>query len=374
MKLKTWGNVGPTGVAVMGVEDGPSVKRVERAGIGLGPGGVGSKGAVGMRVWVDAPGDEEEDGEEGGGVEVTRELELTFVAAHLCPDEWREGERDGMVERILRGLVFTPSPSRRESEEVEDWGFDYSLEADALSSPSESRPPRQSSSLAHDSEADTAPLLSKSPTEQEESQLFPRNENSYTFLLGDLNYRTSPIRPSPSSPLPDIQTLFTSCQLLSRLSSPHTYSLFLGLAEPEITFPPTYKYKPALPSSSPSTSGLVKNRFPSWTDRILYYRLKGTGRVVAKRYGVVEGWQGSDHRGVFMVAELKGMMGEEGVDPSELEKYGVERGWRERRVRGRRWEVIAGGVYAVGADWKLWVALGVLVVVGGWGWRAGRGI
>ncbi|KAF8248115.1 DNase I-like protein [Wilcoxina mikolae CBS 423.85] len=81
-------NVGLTGVVAflhpLAAED---VDGVQWAGVGLGVGGMGNKGAVALRL-------------RAGGVEVT------VVGAHWAPDEWQAERRDQDWKNLVQNLVF----------------------------------------------------------------------------------------------------------------------------------------------------------------------------------------------------------------------------------------------------------------------------
>ncbi|TGZ79061.1 DNase I-like protein [Ascodesmis nigricans] len=463
--LHTFHHVGPTGLAVLIQEKRPGseqravvIQDVKRAAVGFGPLRIGSKGAValklellfqessrpvssGSRMGLERQGStrsargirpgleragsssawslrsaasDDEDLEErrrsvspgfGAGRTVkTVKRTLIVVSAHLAPDEFRAEKRDLQWEWMVRQLIFS------DDNDLED-GVSYNPEN--LNGDDDDHQPLLSATNPPSSASDSRPLS--------DEQIYPLTPTTTAFLLGDLNYRTSATRPASSTTsttFNDIQALWTSDQLSTRLS---TNTAFQGLAEAEITFRPSYKYEL-------HNERLVGNRWPSWTDRILYFdnnataastpaessapkttttqrnggtRKPATGGVKVRKYGLVEGYNGSDHRPVYMWAEMA--RGEEipatetpfstpsSPAPSTsiippwtsisrdtedtwtppIPPFEIDPKWRERRLRAKRWEVIIGGVVAAAMSWVVWGVVVVGVLAGWWVW--GRG-
>src|SRR5690606_32452052 len=116
-------------------------------------GGMGNKGAIGVRVAWDAA------------------VTLVFASAHLAPHEWGVARRNRDVHSIVGGLVFGP----------EEGG-------------------------------------------EGERGIYPTQEKElvYTFLLGDLNYRTAALRPRKG----DAATLFPRAG--ARRGEPGHWAQLLG--------------------------------------------------------------------------------------------------------------------------------------------------
>lgn len=146
------------------------------------------------------------------------------------------------------------------------------------------------------------------------------------FWFGDLNYRVDGTRGMVQKLLDKnmMDVLLSSDQLISEMQKGN---VFQGFVESPITFPPTYKFnvtssqaplnvaQPPLPIFAtpqpppvdriPDNSLLydssLKQRIPSWTDRILYR--EGDG-VVAEKYGACMELCISDHKPVFVDARI----------------------------------------------------------------------
>jgi endonuclease/exonuclease/phosphatase family metal-dependent hydrolase len=229
--------------------------------VGLGPGGLGSKAAVSLRVGF--------DGEE-----------VTVVGAHLSANEYAVAARD-------REMVYAAG------------------------------------------------------------ELLPPGGRA--VLMGDLNYRTASARPDPGTRFPSPEGdwgvwegWWKRDQLVSR-----DY-LGMGWGEGVVRWRPSYKY--LLGSDE-----WARNRWPSWTDRVLY---KGDGMKV-EGYGCVGGYRGSDHRPVYAWITVDGV-GTEGGEGR------VEAVQRPRGVRPV--EIVAGGV-VLGWErgwWQRSLVVGMLVFAGWW--------
>jgi hypothetical protein len=237
-------NVGMTALMIFVRTDIEArVQWVHTAGTGVGLWRMGNKGAVGIRLGVQH--------------NASNVFEYTFVAAHLAPMEWELVRRNQDYEQIVRNLAFTTDePALLESRKSKD--------------PSEIEP-----LLEHDDD----------PTRLEPSGVY--DTAGYVFVLGDLNYRTSDVRPSSDAhlgyPQPsshsdadnNIAQYLSRDQLNRERGAKRT---FLQFDEVPITFPPTYKYseKALLQQSDPPSDTepevwhWSKHRFPSWCDRILF--------------------------------------------------------------------------------------------------------
>ncbi|KAI9505472.1 Inositol-1,4,5-trisphosphate 5-phosphatase 1 [Coemansia spiralis] len=93
----------------------------------------------------------------------------------------------------------------------------------------------------------------------------PIDDNDYVFWLGDLNYRIDLPNDQTRRLISqrEIQSLMMYDQLSTQMAAG---KVFRGYMEPEVLFPPTYKFDPG--TSNYDTS--EKMRVPSWTDRIMY--------------------------------------------------------------------------------------------------------
>jgi len=365
-------NVGMTAIMIFVLRDQTSqVRWLDTAGVGVGVHEMGNKGAVGIRMgW--SIGDST--------------LDLTFVSAHLAPMEEALERRNEDWKNIVRGLIFT------------------SVSPTAVRKRTTQRLPRESSS------SDAAPLLPASGQSQEEEDSIPPMTGLYTptshlIFGGDLNYRTSPTRPTENTylswPQPTKDTsaqehyshLLSSDQLTPERRADRTCH---GLQEAPITFPPTYKYSDKARSNADHLAALgddeghwdwSKHRHPSWCDRILYLDLPPWGaqsqdqsyQVQVQSYKALPLMSTSDHRPVacsFLVPATPIPEPSKEVEEEEAKKgdvrlvppFGVDPLWREKRETARRKEVVVGmAAYLV----LTWEGRGVLVAIvfgalGGW--------
>ena len=368
-------NVGMTGIMVFAREDVVGrVGGMRTAGVGVGVAQMGNKGAVGVRLGVQAGlGD---DGQEGDG-----EMEFTFVSAHLAPMEDGLERRNEDFKSIVKGLVFVADDedsrkrvARGEGEEEED-----------------------------------APLLQgNDPSQQEmnktsESGMYSPSSSSHLFFAGDLNYRTSLLRPSPQDvdekfPRPTtnkadprhFQQLLAEDQLMAQVKAGKTLH---GLSEAPITFPPTYKYDNDGSKAVMFEQGeqedqdgeedrrhwsWARHRWPSWCDRIFFSNDRGSSSDVAVtslRYTSLPLFATSDHRPVALFATVaskvvltpQGSRGEAGGNTSGAPSS-IDREWRSRRAQARKKELVVGLLAYLALTWE---GNGLLLattigVVGGW--------
>ncbi|XP_045498376.1 inositol polyphosphate 5-phosphatase K-like isoform X2 [Colias croceus] len=135
--------------------------------------------------------------------------------------------------------------------------------------------------------------------------------HDYVFWIGDLNFRTD--HPTGSSPTSQeiVATLqkvekdkYTSLlkhdQLLAVMDSGEAFSEF---SEPEIRFPPTYKFLLG-------TDDYDTKRKPSWTDRILYKVIANNYENITLRadlisYNHIPHYMVSDHKPVVAQFNIK---------------------------------------------------------------------
>ena len=351
-------NVGMTVVLVF-VKDGglDKVKTVDYGGVGCGLWGMGNKGGVGVKITYEVP-EGDDDWSDTGTVE------LNFVGAHLAPHEWLVERRNRDWETIVRGLVF----EKGQQPQAED----------------SSRP-----LLEGDTEMETTALGTR--------DVGIYSPNAHTFLMGDLNYRTALNRPTETDrllfPQPrnqsndDVSKLFESDQChLERISG----RALQGFTEAQIHFPPTYKYKVKTyrqyNSSHWEWSG---NRWPSWTDRILYLPWNSVhgenasdtpDEIIVHRYSSIPQIMDSDHKPVtcYLSIPAKPLYArhDASTDADALRNrdirlhppYPINPSWKEQRAAARTREVVVGvaafltttntgiGILigAVGGFWGLW--------------------
>ncbi|XP_028173531.1 inositol polyphosphate 5-phosphatase K-like [Ostrinia furnacalis] len=137
--------------------------------------------------------------------------------------------------------------------------------------------------------------------------------HDYVFWIGDLNFRTdhpTPDKPSPTSEeivetLQKVEkdkyvSLLKHDQLIAVMESGEAFSEF---KEPEIRFPPTYKF-------GIGGDEYDLKRKPSWTDRILYKVIEDNYENIKLRadlvsYGHMPHYTISDHKPVVALFNIK---------------------------------------------------------------------
>ncbi|KAG0608167.1 hypothetical protein M758_8G084400 [Ceratodon purpureus] len=126
-------------------------------------------------------------------------------------------------------------------------------------------------------------------------------ESDVVVWLGDLNYRIELPRSLVLNSIKQgrLQELHAKDQLSTALRKNQA---FKGFQEGPLLFPPTFKYDVGTDNYDTS----VKERVPSWTDRILYK----TKRVKAelRSYDVISSVKSSDHRPVKAHITLKNLL------------------------------------------------------------------
>ena len=335
----TW-NVGMTAISAFVRQDKiQDIKWIESAGVGVGVYGMGNKGAVALRLGY-AVGDEE--------------LELSIVAGHLAPMENALSRRNEDWANICRGLVFTPVSEK------------------AVRSPTAQR------RFSTDVGDDNAPLLQKTSINSTAPSSGLYNTKSHIILAGDLNYRTSRIKPSPTDyhlfpqPCKD-QTnprhylnLLKEDQLLREMKAQRTCH---GLHEAPIDFPPTYKYSDKQRAVAEKDDGLMwdwaKHRWPSWCDRILYtdlpFWMKATDSsmsIKAHGYTAFPLMSTSDHRPVALSLSIPAKAittphsGQSGADVRLSPPFSLDDDWRSKRAAARRRELVVGTFAYLGLTWE----------------------
>ncbi|KAL0637426.1 hypothetical protein Q9L58_003629 [Maublancomyces gigas] len=293
-------------------------------------------GEVGTGVW--------EMGNKGGvGVRVGYEgvggvVEMNFISMHLAAHEWNVESRNKDWESIVRGMVFEPS----------------------------------------------------SPLDESSGKTGIYHPTSHLFVMGDLNYRTSDIRPQAFEYLvyprvtdnPLSNTHFLNLLVQDQLTAQCTQGNTLqGLVEEKITFPPTYKLKPSRGKEREGKEeswNWSKTRWPSWTDRIFYLPLPPRAEVETKKitvhnYTSIPGIISSDHRPVVLYLSIPAQpipppssSSTTGEDIRVNPPFAIDKDWKSRRASARRKEVVVGCL-----AWLVttWAGLGVIMafVVGGYG-------
>jgi hypothetical protein len=330
-------NVGMTAIMVF-ARDSTNISSIETAGVGVGIHELGNKGAVGIRL-------------------VYSETQMTFVAAHLAPME------DGLLRRnedwknIVKGLVFTGEAKFTRGEQDED-----------------------------------VPLLQGHGEGDGGGGLGIYNLHSHLFVAGDLNYRVSDTKPTPTDsalfPQPTdnpsspthFMTLLKTDQLTHQLT--HNRTLH-NLIEPPITFPPTYKLPPP---AQPSHWNWAPHRWPSWCDRILYLefprwwrRPPHQSKITINQYTALPQQSTSDHRPVALSLSVPAGAipdpppADTDNDNSEQDvllnpPFAIEPNWRSRRAVARNKEIVIGIIMYLAWTWEGNAILLANVVgcVGGW--------
>ncbi|OJD18206.1 hypothetical protein AJ78_01764 [Emergomyces pasteurianus Ep9510] len=317
-------NVGMTAVMVFVRGDvAENIAWIETAEVGVGVQEVGNKGAAGARIGYQI--------QEGT-------VDLTFVAAHLAPNEWAVERRNEDWKNIAQKLVFSKVGNSGESTQTRDGGNEEDV-----------------------------PLLQTEWSDRDgDSGLY--SPKSYLFVAGDLNYRTSSVRPGPQDhkkfPLPteDISShrhyshLLAKDQLTQELRAQKTLQ---DLSEAPITFMPTYKFSSSThqttPEHQPGTWTWAKKRWPSWCDRVLYRNFSsppstGQGGFEVQGYDALPIFQTSDHRAVALSASvpLKPVL----PPAIFLPPFDIDPNWESKRLTARRKEVVVGVAAYLGLTWE----------------------
>lgn len=322
-------HTGMTGLMVFARADlAEKISWVDTAHVGFGMHEMGNKGAVGARI--------------GYSVDSSKTLDFTFVAAHLAPMEDAFEQRNQDWQSIVERLVFSQRDAPLKS----------------LSSSDES------TALLGDQESSHQP-------ETPRQDLFA--PNTYLFLAGDLNYRTSNVSPSKDdvtrfprrgvsrdSPSHYLH-LLEKDQLMREM---HRGKSFHGLSEAPIDFPPTYKYSDA--ARKAARMGVDSNaewkwsnhRWPSWCDRILYLDTSqgNSKRVRPHVYDALPLLPQSDHRPVALAVSVPFGVSQPPTDqPTDVTAaapFAIDPHWRSRRDVARRKELVIGVLAYLGLTWE----------------------
>lgn len=348
-------NIGMTAIMAFVLQnETQNIDRIETAGVGVGLHEMGNKGAVGLRFDY---GTQEQ------------ETKLCFVAAHLAPMEDAVSRRNDDWKNLVRGLVFTP------------------LGASAARTSTRKHGPEEV-------DEDSAPLLPGSPDNSTAPTTGIYAPTSHLVFAGDLNYRTSKIKPSPIDyqvfPQPTQDTtdsrhysnLLKEDQLSREMKAQRTCH---GLCEVAIDFPPTYKYSDkARAVAAINGDGQwqwARHRWPSWCDRILYLelssRLKAQDRrlqIQTHKYTALPLMSTSDHRPVALSLNipLKTIPHQDsGVDADDVRlnpPFSLDPRWRQKRTMARRKELAVGAGAFLILTWEGRIVLLATITgaIGGW--------
>lgn len=350
-------NVGMTAIMAFVPENRvQQINWMETAGVGVGLHAMGNKGAVALRL---------------GYSSKAGDVDLSFVAAHLAPMEDAIEKRNEDWKKVVRGIVFTP------------------LEGTAL------RKTRRRSGSGEDE--DDAPLLSGPPDNETTPSSGLYTPTSHLILAGDLNYRTSRIKPSTADyqlfPQPTREAtdtrhyskLLMEDQLSRELKAQKTCH---GLQEAPIDFPPTYKYsdeaRAAAETDNEETWKWAKHRWPSWCDRILHLPMPSwmapedpSSTVKIHKYMALPLMATSDHRPVALSLSIPlrpiplpdQNASAHGADDVRLSPPFIsDSHWRQKRVMARRRELAVGIAAFLSLTWEGRLALLATMIgaVGGW--------
>ncbi|KAJ5182605.1 hypothetical protein N7492_000221 [Penicillium capsulatum] len=337
-------HTGMTGLMVFARADlAGKISWIDTAHVGFGLHEMGNKGAVGARV--------------GYRVDSSKTVDFTFVAAHLAPMEGALQQRNLNWQSIVERLVFSGDEA-----------------------------PLQSQSSADES---TALLRDQEPSHQAEGlrrDVFA--PNTYLFLAGDLNYRTSDV-----SPLKDDVSRFPRRDVSRDSPSHYSHLLqkdqlgremrqgksFHGLSEAPIDFAPTYKYSDSARQAartgvdSDAEWKWSSHRWPSWCDRILYLDTSSgdNKRVRPHVYDALPLLPQSDHRPVALAVSVPLGVSQSPTDqPTNAiaAPFAIDPHWRSRRDAARRKELVVGVLAYLGLTWEgngLLLA-STLGIVGAW--------
>jgi hypothetical protein len=359
-------HIGMTGLMVFARADiADRIAWIDTAHVGVGVQETGNKGAVGARLGYVVEG------------RSSQTVDLTFVAAHLAPMEDGLAQRNLDWQSIVERLVF----SHRQTS------------------------PRTVEDASQATDESTSLLDERGHTSSHHGQQNLFAPNSYLFLAGDLNYRTSDISPQkedtmrfpkrnadPSSPS-HYSHLLQEDQLIREMRAGRT---FHGLSEAPINFPPTYKFSDAaqqaarqeLENSDSNTEWKwSSHRWPSWCDRILYLddavASRGAGEGTAHRtvkpvvYDALPLFPHSDHRPVALAVSVPlrpaaaNHMARDANDVSKtgiVAPFAIDPTWRSRRDAARRKEIVVGVLAYLGLTWEGngMVLASVVGLVGAW--------
>lgn len=314
-------NVGMTAIMVF-ARDPMAVQDIETACVGVGTAQMGNKGGVAVRFTYRDPSKPSDTA-----------TEMAFVGLHLAAMEGELARRNEDWKNVVRGLVFSSSAS----------------------------PQVQTTTDTED-----RPLLSVSSVD---ASIY--KPSSHLFIAGDLNYRTSVLKPGPedhrtsfpqpatdASSLKHYSKLFLHDQLNQEREAGRTCH---GLIEPKVEFPPTYKYNPSQTKVLHDEDLLEWNwahhRWPSWCDRILYLDVpswlkaqKPNVKIITRKYTALPLMQTTDHRAVALslvvpLASIPAPLDTDdadSTDPRISPPFNIDPDWKAKRDWARKREIATG--------------------------------
>ncbi len=354
-------NLGMTAIMVFVKQDHVgAIEKMETAGVGVGLLGMGNKGAVGVRLGYSI------------GASDSEAMEITFIAAHLAPMEDALERRNEDWKNIVRRSVFTPVGQGA----------------------------TRTATRPHGGDGDEAPLLPGSTDNSTLPTSGLYNPTSHLFVAGDLNYRTSKIKPGPDDyqayPQPTKDTtdprhyshLFKDDQFLRELKAGRTCH---GLIEEPINFPPTYKYSDEQRAVAETDEQVrwdwAKHRWPSWCDRVLYldtptWMQESLPSAMIKIHGytALPLLSTSDHRPVALSCSvpLRAIPPPTGDHmPADLRlnpPFDIDPAWREKRAWARKMEIIVGILAYLSLTWEGKGLLLATIIGGVGGWMVIRSL
>ncbi|KGY15849.1 hypothetical protein PABG_11088 [Paracoccidioides brasiliensis Pb03] len=320
------------------------IARIETADVGVGVQEAGNKGAAGARI----------------GYYINEDtVDLTFVAAHLAPDEWAVERRNEDWKSISERLVFSRTNNSGENTRIRDGETE-----------------------------EVAPLLRpESPDVKKDNGLY--SPRSYIFAAGDLNYRTSLTRPGPKDykkfpqPTEDLNSpyhyshLLEKDQLTRELQEQKTLQNF---SEAPIKFLPTYKFTlqadQVYPEGPTGKWSWAKQRWPSWCDRILYSDFPsssstGENNIEVNGYDALPLFQTSDHRAVALSVSVP-------LKPPSppavfLPPFEIDANWKRKRAAARRKEIAVGVAAYLTLTWEgngLLASIGLVLIGSFFAWQS----
>ncbi|OAL69823.1 hypothetical protein A7D00_5862 [Trichophyton violaceum] len=320
-------SVGMTAIMVFIRDD--HVDRIawkDEAEVGVGVHQAGNKGAVGARIGYQVDYDSED------------QLPLTFVSLHLAPDESAIDRRNQDWKDICQRLVFT--------------GCDVAGQSG-----------RQHRQYGEEG----TPLIPSYHGAERGSGMY--SPNTYLFVAGDFNYRTSHRDPQPGDmsafPQPTNDTssrnhyihLLAHDQLTRERLANRTMH---HLSEQPITFPPSYKYSLEAREGSlhHPEEGFkwAKNRWPSWCDRILYLENPFPGdesrKVQVHHYSLLPLFQTSDHRAVVISLSVPLKTPPALQDSAISPPFEIDHDWQSKRLIARKKEIAVGTMAYLALTWE----------------------
>jgi hypothetical protein len=431
--------------------DPAAIHHIREAVVGFGVQEMGNKGAVALRVvWSDS----HSSGGAGSSTELT--FVATHLAAMEWNLKKRNANWRSIVsgllfenpKEILPGMFPAAVPT------ATDAPHDVRPPSPASASSSEGSEEEEGDAITPEQDADSAPLLSRQQSSlsrrgqrssnrqnnnnhlshPDHPELTPEHistlqaisifkPTTHLFLAGDLNYRISSTTPPARSPFPSFyhppedelhwSHFLPRDQLTAERAVGRTMN---GLSEAPINFGPSYKYDVLSDAEAENAENYAQvrangevpwrwapHRWPSWCDRVLFLDVPAwvkrrrqqqqPAEVRVKAYDLMPVMRSSDHRPVFLRAEVP-VLGAEEMAPPPLVAAGKDGGealrdedlkdprvvlpvpidvhaW-DRRAAARRKEILTGWSMFLWATKEGAALIGTLLLVGGatwWFWR-----